>query len=84
MGDAVTGINRADSASEKSSGPMLRQHHADCNSSLCPGSFLLPDWQVVCGRSVSTADSGYRSGEPDGLPTAARVLRVRRRSRGRG
>jgi predicted peroxiredoxin len=33
MGDAVTGISRADSASEKSNGPMLRQHHADCNSS---------------------------------------------------
>ena len=84
MGDAVTGINRADSASEESNGPMLRQRHADCNSSQWCGRFRLPDWQVVCLKSVSTADSGYRSGGPDGLPTAARVLRERRRSRGRG
>ncbi len=57
-GDAVTGINRADSASEKSNGPMLRQHHEDCNSSRCHGRLLSPHWQVVCLRSVSTADSG--------------------------
>jgi len=44
MGDAVTGIDRADSASEKSNGLMLRQHHAVCNSSRCPLSFLMPDW----------------------------------------
>lgn len=84
MGDAVTGINRADSASEKSNGPMLRQHHADCNSRHCCDRFWLPDWQGLCLKSVSTADSEYRSGGPDGLPTAARVLRERRRSRGRG
>ena len=57
-GDAVTGINRADSASEKSNGPMLRQHHVDCNYSRCHGRLLSPHWQVVCLRSVSTADSG--------------------------
>lgn len=62
MGDAVTGINRADSASEKSNGPMLRQHHAVCNSSGCGGRFLVPDWQNDCVRAVSTADSGCRSG----------------------
>jgi hypothetical protein len=81
MGDAVTGINRADSASEKSNGPMLRQHHAVCNSSRCPGSFLLPDWQVVWASGLSAR---LTVAEPDGLPTAARVLRMRRRSRGRG
>jgi hypothetical protein len=47
MGDAVTGINRADSASEKSNGPMLRQHHACCNSSHCCDRFRLPNGQVV-------------------------------------
>ena len=29
----------ADSASEKSNGPMLRQHHEDCNNSRCPQPF---------------------------------------------
>ncbi len=56
MGDAVTGINRADSASEKSNGPMLRQHHADCNISHCCDRFMLPNGQVgQCRHAVRTA-----------------------------
>ena len=74
MGDAVTGINRADPASEKSNGPMLRQLHAGCNSSHGCGRFRLPWLAGRFFRAVSTADSGYRRGEPDGVPTAARVF----------
>ena len=83
-GDAVTDINRADSASEKSNGLTLRQRHEDCNSCRCHDRLLSTHWQVGSLRSVSTTDSRYRSGEPDGLPTAARVLREMRRSRARG
>ena len=56
MGDAVTGINRADSASEKSHRTMLRQHYADCTIGQCCDRLGLPIGQVVCLKSVSPAD----------------------------
>ena len=87
MGDAVTGINRADSASRKLNGLILRQDHVVCNSSGCRGIFLMPGWQSDCARAVSTSarlTAGTAVVEPGGLPTAARVLRERRRSRGSG
>jgi hypothetical protein len=62
MGDAVTGINRADSASENSNWLMLRQHHAVCNISRCSGGLRLSNWSIVGVGAVSTADSGCRIG----------------------
>jgi hypothetical protein len=62
MGDAVTGINRADSASGKLVLAMLRQLHVVCNSSRCRGCLLMPDWQIERVWAVSTADSGFDSG----------------------
>jgi len=43
MGDAVTGINRADSASWELNVLTLRQYREACNSSHCCSRFRLPD-----------------------------------------
>ena len=81
MGDAVTGINRAETAN--GTGMILRQASMLCNFS----------WggegagkAAACLRAVSAVLT-KRCHAPTfagGLPTAARVLRERRRSRDRG
>jgi hypothetical protein len=43
-GDAVAGINRADSASEEANRLMLRQHHAHYNSNRCHDRMLRKLW----------------------------------------
>ena len=64
---------------------MLRQLLVVCNiSSNRRGCFPLPDWHSHCVKVVSRADSVHCIRWPGGLPTAARVLRARRRSRGGG
>jgi hypothetical protein len=62
MGDAVTGINRADSASWELNVLTLRQYREACNSSHCCSRFRLPDWQALRLRAASAADSAGRSG----------------------
>jgi hypothetical protein len=62
MGDAVTGINRADSASCELNALTLRQYREACTSSHCCGHLRLPDWQALCVRAASRADSACRSG----------------------
>ena len=54
MGDAVTGINRADSASRELNGPMLRQLQVVCNSSSNRrGGLPMPDWHSNCVRGAT-------------------------------
>ena len=62
MGDAVTGINRADWASWELNSLTLRQYREACNSSHSCGHFRLPDWQALRLRAASTADSACRCG----------------------
>jgi hypothetical protein len=64
---------------------MLRQFQEDCNSSHCCGRFPgCPIGRPFASGLQARLTARAAVAEPDGLPTAAPVLRERRRSRGRG
>ncbi len=61
MGDAVTGVSRADSASGELNGADTAPISCGLQQQWCRDIFVLPDWQSDCAVSVSTADSScYR------------------------
>ena len=80
----MTVINRADSAIGESNGPMLRQLQVVCNSSNRHGCFPMPIDTETESRLPALLTARTAFVDPGGLPTAARVLRERRRSRGGG
>lgn len=64
MGDAVTGIKRADSANVKFTLRILRQDHAVCNSN---GDLSFSNVRLIasdCSETVSMADKMHRGGCP--------------------
>jgi hypothetical protein len=61
MGDAVTGINRADSASGEMNWPDAAPTSCGLQQQRCQDFFVLPDWQSDCAGAVSIADSISRS-----------------------
>jgi hypothetical protein len=60
MGDAVTGISRADSASGELNWADAAPTSCGLQQQWSRGVFLIPYWHSDCGGDVSTADSEFR------------------------
>jgi hypothetical protein len=61
MGDAVTSINRADSASVELNWADAAPRSCGLQQQWCRGIFAMADWLSDCAGAVSIADSISRS-----------------------